>query len=185
MSLGSRRENIRREHVIEVLGQINEDYRKHCSIVLARVQQMLSDNLGYTIVNVENIIGRESVEEVKTSTVQEYFLTNELRNPILLRILSQTNNDAAYTAFVFIVCIAIYTSPQKRAPVRDILTHVRQIDPRFAESLTAGRNAEKSVVVAELGEDFLGLLQKMRKVRTVRAMRVTLCCSFVAQCTGT
>ncbi len=165
MCKGSRREAIRREHILDTLGSIQEEYRKHASAVLVRVQQRLSDTMGYTIVSSEHIIGYRSQEgDTKSSLPQEYFLTSCLRDPVLQHILSRASDSLAYTSFVFVVCMAIYTSPLKKAATRDILMKVRKVDRRFPESLAASTKTTKSIAVPELENDFLGLIQRMKKV---------------------
>lgn len=162
---GSRREIIKQNQVLDALEKLDKNYRKLANAVLFHVQGQLFNAMGYVIVSTENIIGAKGLVP-KSGTTAEYFLTNGLQDPQLLKILNNACLNPSYQAFLIVVLLAIYTAPQRKLQVRDILTYVRQIDPRFPASISANSKVTGSTSggIGDLGADFLGLIHQMKKV---------------------
>jgi hypothetical protein len=155
-----------RSGISDVLNKIDPEYKKHLNVVLAKAYVRLNKHLGFTVVTTEAILGYKAAGNDKKQ--DEYFLTNNLRSDKLQRILSQASSQSsggAWFGFMVIVFFNIYTAHGKRAAVEDLLVAVRKIDKRFPATLnTKKRDGDESLPVPELGEDFLGLLARMKKV---------------------
>ena len=91
---GARKETIPRRMIIDVLNEIDPDYKKHVGVVLSRVQQLLLQSLGYAIVSADCIIG------MKNGKSDEYYVTNNLTNPKLLKLLIQAKRYNHYNPVV-------------------------------------------------------------------------------------
>ena len=84
--------------------------------------------------------------------------------PRLLRILAESRQDAHLIGFMFVVFIAIFTSPNCQAKVIDIRRKLRTVDDRFLETAVSKTAKAATAAVPELHEDLEGLLKNMRKV---------------------
>jgi hypothetical protein len=135
-------------------------------VVLAKAYHRLNKILGFTVVTTEAILGFKAGNDKKQD---EYYLTNNLRSDKLQRILSTASSQTsggAWFGFMVIIFFNIYTAHGKRAAVEDLLVAVRKIDKRFPATLNVRkREGDESLPVPELGDDFLGLLARMKKVR--------------------
>jgi len=64
------------------------------------------------------------------------------------------------------VFMVLLTSVGRRSTAADLLRQLRKIDPRLPEAMPtkASKQATASSRLPGLGEDFLGLLERMRRV---------------------
>ena len=166
----SKKESISRDKIADVLHSIDSTYKKLINPCLQKASKLLKDDFGYDLVLESDIIGLES-SKPKTN----YYLMNSLKSFQLANILANLNHDKAYTAFCYIVLVAIFTSPNRSATMESIISSLRLIDPRLSNSTNSSKarlstsseqNAASStrVSVPELNNDFVGLIQRMKKV---------------------
>jgi hypothetical protein len=188
VGIGSRREVIQRQHVVDVLNKIDPEYKKHAGPVIGKARELLSKTTGYHIILSSDIIGYSRESSNKKTDQIDYFLTNSLLQPpsttpsssstttptssklakVLLLAQAQTVNhqSAAYQTFLFLCFHAIMTAGGQKITGQDLLRAIRKVDKRFPETITSTKSssAAHSIPIPELGDDFVGLLQKMKKV---------------------
>ena len=172
----SKKETISRDKVADVLNTIDSTYKRLINPCLQKASKLLKDDFGYDLILESDIIGLES-----TKTKSNYYLMNSLKSFQLANILANLNHDKANTAFCYIVLVAIFTSPNRIANIESIISNLRLIDPRLQNTLATANNskarssissqtsehnaASTKVSVPELKNDFVGLIQRMKKVR--------------------
>jgi hypothetical protein len=158
---GARREMINRLKVQEVLEKIDSEYKKLANAVLAIAAQELKDIFGYQLVTGQELIG------MKDGKKDEYFLLSTSGSKRLRTLLAQADKSGAYFGFMTVVLFSVLMAPSERVSCANLLTNVRKVDPRFPLHITTSKNAHSATALAipELGDDFLGLLNRMKKVR--------------------
>jgi hypothetical protein len=166
---GSRRETIRRDHVLDTLGALDVSYKKVANVALAKAQHQLLTNTGYALVHTDAILGMPKAEVgAKAAANAEYMLTNSLKQPQLLRIVADANVFQGYPGFVALVLLAVFTAPQRKMKVRDIHARVRLVDLEVPDTLRSGSGEKgKTNPMQGFDHDFLGLLAQMKKERYI------------------
>jgi len=162
---GARKESVTRNTVIDALGKVNTNYKKHINMVLSLAQDFMGKVMGFSLTVGNEVRGLDEDQEGKPKK-DEIFISNFLKSPKLLECLSSIcTDDAAFSAFAFVIMQILYTSPGRTDESRNILAKLRRVDPRFPETLLAkAKNyTSKACPVPELKEDFLGLLAKMKR----------------------
>ncbi len=145
----------------EVLEKIDPDYKKHANAVISKAFGDLKTVFGYQLLTAHEIVGW------KDGKKDEYFLLSTTTSKKLRFLLSKADHSGPFFGFMMVVLFAILMSPGERIACRDLLTVVRQVEPRFPMDLQKGGANMQGVValaVPELGDDFLGLLNRMKKV---------------------
>jgi hypothetical protein len=152
---------INRLKVQEVLEKIDSEYKKLANAVLAIAAQELKDVFGYQLVTGQELIG------MKDGKKDEYFLLNTSGSKRLRTLLAQADKSGAYFGFMTVVLFSVLMAPSERVSCANLLTNVRKVDPRFPLHIATSKNAHSATALAipELGDDFLGLLNRMKKVR--------------------
>jgi hypothetical protein len=156
-SLGGRREPINKQKIQEVLDKIDPDYRKHANAVISKAGEELRNVFGYQLVTSHSIVGWKDVKK------DEYFLLSTSTSKKLRFLLSKADHSGAYFGFMMVVLFAIMLAPGEKLACIDLLNAVRFIEPRFPVVLTKSALGA-ALAVPELGDDFLGLLGRMKKV---------------------
>jgi hypothetical protein len=158
---GARREMINRLKVQEVLEKIDSEYKKLANAVLAISAQELKDVFGYQLVTGQELVG------MKDGKKDEYFLLSTSGSKRLRTLLAQADKSGAYFGFMTVVLFSVLMAPSERVSCANLLTNVRKVDPRFPLHIATSKNAHSATALAipELGDDFLGLLNRMKKVR--------------------
>ncbi len=165
---GGSQEVITRKTVTDELGKIDSTYKKHTTAVLAKVQLNLNKNLGFALVSSDKIVGMRG-----SGKKDEFYITNNLSSPRLIEILSKMKNNA-YFGFMCVVFFSVYTNPGKKISGEDLLRAVRKVDKRFPVSIISStdKHGVTACPVPELEDDFLGLINRMKKVRICCAVYV-------------
>ena len=158
---GARNELVTRVQIGDSLGKIDPNYKKHVDIVLVECQKALGEVFGYSLTSGDEVRGADGKKEV-------LYVSNALKSPILLATLSElAEDDAAFIGFAFVIFQILFTSPAKTADSKSILQKLRKIDTRFPETLLGkgkgNSTAKRANPVPELKEDFLGLMDHMKR----------------------
>jgi hypothetical protein len=166
---GTRKEVITRTALLDALAKIEPEYKSHCDVILERTQERLLNLTGYLIIDGGNIKG------CKNGSKTDYYLVNAMDSLALKNILMEDQSNSGQKAvdgFAFVVFHAIFNSPGSSIRMKDLLRNVRKLDSRFPESSLqhTAKSAMTAVPIKELENDFLGLLNHLKKVR-VRVMR--------------
>lgn len=160
-AIGARREAINKLKVQEVLEKVDSDYKKHANAVLSKASKELRDVFGYQLVTGSQLIGMNAGKK------DDYFLLSTSGSKRLRTLLAQSDQSAAYFGFMNLVLLSVLMSPGEKASCAAILDNVRKVDIRFPMHIpttTKNSNAMMALAIPELGDDFLGLLNRMKKV---------------------
>lgn len=151
---------ITRDKIGDVLTEIDGSYKNLTTPCIHHVQEILKKDFGYALTEQSDIIGIEATKS------KSYYLINDMQSQELHKILASVNHDACFIGFCYIVLVAVYTSVNSQAKVKDVLSSVRQIDSRFPATLPDDmkKRSTTAVAVPELKLDFIGLLSRMKKV---------------------
>lgn len=169
---GARNEIVSRAQIIDSLAVIDPNYKKHVDVVLSESQKVLVEVFGYTLTSGDEVREADGKKE-------SLYVSNAVKSPALLATLSElADDDAAFTGFAFVIFQILFTSPAKTADSKSILQKLRKIDNRFPETLL-GRGKGNSVAkranpVPELKEDFLGLMDQMKRWGEMCEERISL-----------
>lgn len=109
------------------------------------------------MVNSDDILG------MKEPKKDDFYLTSNTNSLKLRSILARSDKGGAFYGFMLIVLHSILMAPGQKLACRDILNSVRQLEPRFPLDLLVGKSSS-ALAVPELGDDFLGLIGRMKKV---------------------
>lgn len=145
------------------LDKIDSEYKKHTNMVISMAQDQLDNLFGYTLV---------CGSDLPDGKQDDYYLTSNLLVQPLLEQLQQTERDTAYYGFMIVILFSILFAPAQKSTCKDLLAEVRLLDPRLPDFQIAKTNSssnapdkETLLAVPELQDDFMGLLNRMRKVR--------------------
>lgn len=158
---GGRKESLTRAHIQDVLSKVDGAYKKHVSAVLMKAAEELRKVFGITVVAGCDIVG------LKDGRKDEYFLTTALTSKKVRHIIALGDKGGPYFGFMVLVLYSILMAPGQKLACKDILSAVRQVEPRFPIELSASSSKNSSLAalaVPELGDDFLGLIRRMRTV---------------------
>ena len=67
-------------------------------------------------------------------------------------------------AMMHCVFICLLTSSGRSSSAIDLLRQMRKVDPRLPETMATKTNRGSAYLLPGLGEDFLGFLERLRKV---------------------
>ena len=159
--LGGRKEPINKLKVQEVLEKIDPDYKKYANSVLSKAADELKSVFGYTLFSGNDIVG------VKDGKKDEYFLISNTTSDKLRNLLARGDKSASQFGFMLLVLFSVLMAPRHKIACKDILTAVRMAEPRFPVDILVpkGGSAQVALAVPELGDDFLCLINRMKKVR--------------------
>lgn len=152
---------------------MDSDYKKHANAVLSKAANELRDVFGYQLVTGSQLVG------TSTGKKDEYFLLSTSGSKRLRTLLAQSDKSAAYFGFMTLVLFSVLMSPGEKVSCASILDNVRKVDPRFPLHIVAAKNATVALAVPELGDDFLGLLNRMKKVSHCFVFHRSRCASIV------
>lgn len=161
---GSKNEVITSTHIGDALGALDNTYKSVKNPVLSRVQDKLRRSFGYVLVSSDCIIGCG-----KTGTNKDFFLTTNLTSRKLWMELTKINKDSGYHGFLHVVFQCIFMSKGKRIVCKELLGNLRQLDPRFPSTLV--KSSGSKTIIPELGDDFLGLLGRMKKEKYIEEVK--------------
>jgi len=163
---GGRKEVVPRATISDCLSKVDPEFKKYTNAVLSQVQTLLLQSLGYRLVSAVDIKG---LQDPKAT---DFYVTSALYSPSLATLLhagrsaadSESSNDT-YVALMHGVFMVLLTSVGRRSTAADLLRQLRKIDPRLPEAMPAraSKQAVASCRLPGLGEDFLGLLERMRR----------------------
>lgn len=162
---------IHKKTVTDQLDKIDSEYKKHTNIVISIAQDQLDQLFGYTLV---------CGSDLPDGKQDDYYLTSNLLVKPLLEQLQQNERDTPYYGFMIVILFSILFAPAQKSSCKDLLADVRLLDPRFPDLLNAKSNNSSAVVdkrkeealaVPELQDDFMGLLNRMRK----ESRHITVC----------
>lgn len=186
---GTHKEMITRTQILETLSKIELEYKSYVDIILEKVQERLLMITGYLLIQGSTIKGLKEVEEEKYKG--DYYLVNTLDSSLVLKkILTEAaenhlssssggggegGNLKAFQGFSFLVFHCIFNAAGGMIPVKDLLRNLRKADSRFPESISKNTSSSSSssstvVPIKELGDDFLGLLNRLKKVNELNAL---------------
>lgn len=158
-AIGGRRETISRAHIQEVLYKVDPEYKKLVSVVLMKAADELRKVFGIVLVAGVDIVG------LKDGKKDDYYLTTALNSKKVRHLIARGDKDGPYFGFMVLVLYSVLMAPGQKQACKDILSAVRQVEPRFPVDLGTGRgNTMAALAVPELGDDFLGLIRRMRAV---------------------
>ncbi|KAJ1409250.1 hypothetical protein B484DRAFT_456134 [Ochromonadaceae sp. CCMP2298] len=157
---GGRLEVTKRSALADLLGKIDPAYKKLVTAVLARAQVELKEVFGYALVSGDRIQGLPGGKK------DEYYVTSSLLSTNLAQLIgvgssSSSGGDPQF-GFRLMVLLAILMAPGQKITLLDLLRQMRGADPRFPQDISTGSHA-KALAVPELGEDFIGLINRMKK----------------------
>lgn len=167
---GGKKESISRSAVNDFLKKIDpsEIYCKFTPAILREVQtQIESGCTGYVLVSTADIIG------VVNGKKDEYMMCNGLLSEKLQQVVSlialrkEGGNDqsCSFSLFVF---FAILCAPMQRITLESLCAEMHKIDKRFPVSVNLNEKHSTSygdaLPIPELGNDFHGLVKRMKKV---------------------
>jgi hypothetical protein len=162
---GSKNEVITTSHIGDALGALDTTYKGVKGIVLARVQEKLERSFGYIVVSSDCIVGCGE----KTGTNKDFYLTTKLTSRKLWMELTKVNKDSGYGGFIHVVFQSIFMSTGKKILCKDLLTNIRLLDPRFPAFIV--KTSTNKNIIPELGDDFLGLLGRMKKEKYIEEVK--------------
>ena len=153
---------IHKKTVTDQLDKIDSEYKKHTNIVISIAQDQLDKLFGYTLV---------CGSDLPDGKQDDYYMTSNLLVKPLLEQLQQTERDTPYYGFMIVILFSILFAPAQKSSCKDLLADVRLLDPRFPDLLNAkssssavvDKRKEEALAVPELQDDFMGLLNRMRK----------------------
>lgn len=152
---------IHKKTVTDQLDKIDSEYKKHTNIVISIAQVQLDQLFGYSLV---------CGSDLPDGKQDDYYLTSNLLVKPLLEQLQQTERDTPYYGFMIVILFSIFFAPAQKSSCKDLLADVRLLDPRFPTDLLNTKSSSSSAVVdkealavPELQDDFMGLLNRMRK----------------------
>jgi hypothetical protein len=126
--------------------------------VLAKACEELRNVFGYQLLTSHDIVGWKDAKK------DEYFLLSTSSSKKVRFLLSKADHSGAYYGFMMVVLFAIMLAPGEKLACADLLNAVRLVEPRFPVVLSKSALGA-ALAVPELGDDFLGLLGRMKKVR--------------------
>ena len=149
------------------LDKIDSEYKKHTNMVISIAQDQLDNLFGYTLV---------CGSDLPDGKQDDYYLTSNLLVQPLLEQLQQTERDTAYYGFMIVILFSILFAPAQKSTCKDLLAEVRLLDPRFPDLLNTKSSSsavvdKEALAVPELQDDFMGLLNRMRK----ESRHITFC----------
>lgn len=161
---------IHKKTVTDQLDKIDSEYKKHTNIVISIAQDQLDQLFGYSLV---------CGSDLPDGKQDDYYMTSNLLVKPLLEQLQQTERDTPYYGFMIVILFSILFAPAQKSSCKDLLADVRLLDPRFPDLLNAKRSSsavvdkkkEEALAVPELQNDFMGLLNRMRK----ESRHITVC----------
>ena len=161
---------IHKKTVTDQLDKIDSEYKKHTNIVISIAQDQLDKLFGYTLV---------CGSDLPDGKQDDYFVTSNLLVKPLLEQLQQNERDTPYYGFMIVILFSILFAPAQKSSCKDLLADVRLLDPRFPDLLNAkssssavvDKRKEEALAVPELQDDFMGLLNRMRK----ESRHITFC----------
>jgi hypothetical protein len=166
-----RNEVISRSSISDLLAKLDQSFRKHVAASVYRANEALKSNFGYEVISVNKILGKNL-----DKTSLNYMIINKMKSPALLSVLSSCNNDAAFRGFTYVVLLILFTSPNRKASVSDILKQIRRLDTRFPDTMIGEESGQDfSGPIPELEKDFTTLLRKMRKVTFTKEHSIYFC----------
>lgn len=172
---GARKEPLTRNNVIDWLGKVDSNYKKHLDVVLMEAQKELEGVFGYSISSGDQVRGSTGGKK------DDIYVFSILKSPRLLSSLSDLAEDeAAFTGFCFVIFQILFTSSGKSADAKTILQKLRKVDSRFPETLLArpkSSTARRANPVPELKDDFLGLMAQMKRY-IMSLISLSFFCSF-------
>lgn len=154
---GGRKESISRVQIQDVLGKVDQEYRKLYSAVLMKAHSELKNVFGIDLINSGDIRG------MKEPKKDDFYLTSASKSKKLRVLLARSDKSGAFYGFTLVVLHSILMAPGQKLACRDILRAVRHLEPRFPLDLQVVKGTS-ALAVPELGDDFLGLIGRMRKV---------------------
>ena len=158
---GGRNEVINRASDIgAALGALDTSYKKAVPAVLAKTQTVLEKHFGLGLISEGGLTGVESPNDGKL------YMFNLLKAPRLAAVLAEHDPDKPFKGFAFIVMHIIWSSPGRVVSQENMLKELRNVDHRFPTNVgkNAGvRDKQAAVAIAELGQDFLGLMGRCKK----------------------
>jgi len=146
-----------------VLGKVDQEYRKLYSAVLMKAHAELKNAFGIDLINSGDIRG------MKEPKKDDFYLTSASKSKKLRVLLARSDKSGAFYGFSLVVLHSILMAPGQKLACRDILRAVRHLEPRFPLDLQVVKGTS-ALAVPELGDDFLGLIGRMRKVRFIAAI---------------
>lgn len=157
---------------------MDADYKKYTNAVLTKAAEELRKVFGFNLVPASDIIG------LKDGKKDEFYLTTTITSKKVRRVIALGDKSGPYFGFMVLVLFSILTAPGQKLACKDILSAVRQVEPRFPLELGTSNSYKGASVAAlavpELGDDFLGLIRRMRAVSTL-GYDLTSSCSLIAE----
>ena len=178
------KESLSRTKVTDVLKEMSKDYSKCTNSVMRAVQMALEQSFGYSLALLPPAPANSSAAAAAargvpsssssaSAATSDYVVFNSLHSPQLQHELAEASPNAAYMGFVFVVLHCINSQPgastDKVMDQSSLMQHIRELDPRFPETLSSGtgHKLQGGLPVPELGGDFLQLMARMEKERYV------------------
>lgn len=162
---GSKNEAITRAHINETLEKIDKNYKIHIDVLLKKTQVKLKKTFGYIVIAGQCIVGCGKAN--KDKSVKEYYLTSNLNSRKLFIEVTKANSEPGYHGFRYVVFNSIFMSSSKRIVCKDMLKILRQLDPKFPETIVKG----SKTTIPDLGDDFLGLISRMVKEKYIQVVQ--------------
>lgn len=141
----------------DVLGKVDPAYKKLYPAVLMLAHAELKKVFGINLVNSDDILG------MKEPKKDDFYLISNSNSLKLRLLLAKSDKSGAFYGFMLLVLHSILMAPGQKLACRDILNSVRQLEPRFPLDLVVSKGSS-ALAVPELGDDFLGLIGRMKKV---------------------
>jgi hypothetical protein len=151
---------INRSLIADTLGSIDPAYKKHANVVTSKANTELQNVFGFSIVTMDNIVGIREAKKHK----DEHLLLSTVDSVKLRYLVAGADKGAPYYGFMLLVLYLIMTGPGQRLSLNGLYSGVRETDPRFPLELDHNYNSTGALAVPELGDHFLGLIDKMKKV---------------------
>lgn len=165
---GSRKEVVTSKHIADELATLDAAYRKFTSVVAYEVRKLFATGItGYRMISGDEIVAPEGSRGKK----DEFFIVNGLSSAKLQQALAAPAHHSADYSFMLMVFFAILTAPGQRITFDQLLQQMHHTDSRFPQTIQHQQRAQASadaerranLALPELSDDFVGLLNRMKK----------------------
>jgi uncharacterized protein (UPF0212 family) len=171
---GTKKEHLNRTVVGDVLAKVDQECKKHVSVVTSIVQPLVLKLTGYQIVPGDAIRG------FRNGKREDLYLINSLLIPspertssdvaklqsILMDDLSSTS--VSYQGFKFVIFHLIFSGIGQKITLSEIVRQLSKLDSRFpttlsSQQLSSAGARDSLPSIPELGENLLEMLRRMQK----------------------
>lgn len=126
-----------------------------------------------------DLINSGDIRGMRDPKKDDFYLTSASKSKKLRVLLARSDKSGAFYGFILVVLHSILMAPGQKLACRDILRAVRLLEPRFPLDLQVAKGTS-ALAVPELGDDFLGLINRMKKVCCCMSSLALSCAAYLS-----